>query len=169
MKKFKRNKVHLISPIFDDKNINSLKPNRINPNTQEILDDPPVCEDFKDSLLILDDVEAYDKKTLNRVMTLVNSINCTGRHHNVSLIFLAHTATNGHMSKILLSECHAIVLFPANMSGRASKYLLENYLGFDKKQVEKIKHVNSRAVAILKSYPMVVLTEKQIIPLSKFI
>ena len=72
------------------------------------------------------------------------------------------------MSKILLSESHAIVLFPANMSGRASKYLLENYLGFDKKQVEKIKHVNSRAVAILKSYPMVVLTEKQIIPLSKF-
>ena len=34
LKKFKKNKVHLISPISDDKNINSLKPNRINPNTQ---------------------------------------------------------------------------------------------------------------------------------------
>jgi hypothetical protein len=169
LKKFKKNKVHLISPITDDKNINSLNPNRINPNTQAFLDDPPVCEDFKDSLLILDDVEAYDKKTLNRVMTLVNSINCTGRHANVSLIFLAHTATNGHMSKILLSECHAIVLFPANFSGRASKYLLDNYLGFNKKQIEKIKHVNSRAVAIVKSYPMVIVTERQIIPLSKFV
>ena len=169
LKKFKRNKVHLISPIFDDKNINSLKPNRINPNTQEFLDDPPVCEDFKDSLLILDDVEAYDKKTLNRVMTLVNSIATCGRHANVSLLFLAHTATNGHMSKLLLSECHAIVLFPQNFSGRTSKYLLDNYLGFNKKQIEKIKHVNSRAVAIVKSYPMVVVTEREIIPLSKFI
>ena len=101
-------------------------------------------------------------------MTLVNSINCTGRHANVSLIFLAHTACNGMMSKLLLSECHAIVLFPANMSGKSSKYLLDNYLGFDKSQIKSIKNVNSRAVAILKSYPMVVVTERQKIPLSKF-
>jgi hypothetical protein len=72
------------------------------------------------------------------------------------------------MSKLLLSECHAIVLFPANFSGRTSKYLLDNYLGFNKKQIEKIKHVNSRAVAIVKSYPMVIVTERQIVPLNKF-
>ena len=47
----KKNKVHLISPISDDKNINSLKPNRLNPNTQAFLDDPPECIDFKDSIL----------------------------------------------------------------------------------------------------------------------
>lgn len=168
LKKFKKNKVHLISPITDDKNINSLKPNRINPNTQVFLDDPPVCEDFKDSILILDDVEAYDKKTLNRVMTLVNSIATCGRHTNVSLMFLAHTACNGHMSKLLLSECHAIVLFPQNFSGRTSKYLLDNYFGFNKQQIQSIKNVNSRAITILKSYPMVIVTERQIIPLNKF-
>ena len=33
LKKFKKNKVYLISPISDDKNINSLKPIRINPNS----------------------------------------------------------------------------------------------------------------------------------------
>ena len=49
------------------------------------------------------------------------------------------------------------------------KILLDNYLGFNKKQIEKIKHVNSRAVAIVKSYPMVVVTEREIIPLSKFV
>jgi len=136
LKKFNRNEVHLISTIFNDKNINSLKPNRINPNTEAFLDDPPVCEDFKDSILILDDIEAYDKKTLTRVMTLVNSIATCGRHANVSLIFLAHTACNGHMSKLLLSEFHAIVLFPQNFSGRTSKYLLDNYLGFNKQQIE---------------------------------
>jgi hypothetical protein len=84
-------------------------------------------------------------------------------------MFLAHTACNGSMSKLLLSECHAIVLFPANMSGRSSKYLLDNYLGFNKQQIQKIKNVNSRAVAIVKSYPMIVVTERQIIPLSKFV
>jgi Cdc6-like AAA superfamily ATPase len=62
LKKFKKNKVYLISPISDDKNINSLKPIRINPNSVEFYNDPPVCEDFKNSILICDDIEAYDKK-----------------------------------------------------------------------------------------------------------
>ena len=42
LKKFKKNKVYLISPISDDKNINSLKPIRINPNSTEFYNDPPV-------------------------------------------------------------------------------------------------------------------------------
>jgi hypothetical protein len=168
LKKNKKNKVHLISPISDDKNINSLKPNIINPNTQAFLDDPPQCEDFKDSILICDDIEAYDKRTTSRVMNLVNSIATTGRHHNVSLIMLCHTATNGSMSKILLNECHAIILFPANMTGKSSKYLLDNYFGLNKDQIKKIKDVDSRHIAILRSYPMIVQSEREILPLSKF-
>ena len=156
LKKNKKNKVHLISPISDDKNINSLKPNRINPNTQAFLDDPPECIDFKDSILICDDIEAYDKRTTSRVMNLVNSIATTGRHHNVSLMMFCHTATT------------QIVLFPANMTGKSSKYLLDNYFGLDKNQIKNIKNVDSRHVAILRSYPMVIQCEKFIMPLSKF-
>jgi hypothetical protein len=74
-----------------------------------------------------------------RVMSLVNSIATTGRHYNVSLMMLCHTATNGAMSKILLNECHAIVLFPANMTGKSSKYLLDNYFGLDKNQKKILK------------------------------
>ena len=168
LKKFKKNKVHLISPISDDKNINSLKPNRINPNSTEFYNDPPECEDFKDSILICDDIEAYDKKTTAKVMNLVNSIATTGRHHNVSLMMLCHTATNGQMSKILLNECHAIVLFPGNMTGKSSKYLLDNYFGLDKNQIKNIKNVDSRHIAIIRSYPMIIQAEKFIKPLSKF-
>ena len=101
-------------------------------------------------------------------MNLVNSIATTGRHHNVSLMMLCHTATNGQMSKILLDECHAIVLFPANMTGKSSKYLLDNYFGLDKNQIKRVKDVNSRHIAILRSYPMVVQSETFIMPLSKF-
>jgi hypothetical protein len=72
------------------------------------------------------------------------------------------------MSKISLNECHAIVLFPGNMTGKSSKYLLDSYFGFDKNQIKKNKNVNSRHIAILRSYPMIVQTERQIMPLSKF-
>jgi hypothetical protein len=101
-------------------------------------------------------------------MNLVNSIATTGRHHNVSLMMLCHTATNGQMSKILLNECHAIVLFPANMTGKISKYLLDNYFGLDKNQIKRVKDVNSRHIAILRSYHMLVQSETFIMPLSKF-
>ena len=101
-------------------------------------------------------------------MSLVDSIATAGRHYNVSLMMLCHTASNGAMSKILLNECHAIVLFPANMTGKSSKYLLDNYFGLDKNQIKNIKNVNSRHIAILRSYPMVIQTERQIMPLSKF-
>ena len=119
-------------------------------------------------ILICDDVEAYDKKTMSRVMNLVNSIATTGRHHNCSLMFLSHTATNGSMSKLLLSECQAIILFPANMTGKSSKYLLDNYFGLNKDQIKRVKDVNSRHIAILRSYPMIVQSEREIMPLSKF-
>ena len=108
------------------------------------------------------------KKTMVRVMNLVNSIATTGRHYNVSLMMLCHTATNGAMSKILLNECHAIVLFPGNMTGKSSKYLLDNYFGLDKNQIKNIKNVDSRHIAILRSYPMIVQSERFIMALSKF-
>ena len=102
-------------------------------------------------------------------MNLVNSIATTGRHYNVSLMMLCHTATNGAMSKILLyNECHEIVLFPANMTGKSSKYLLDNNFGLDKNQIKNIKNVNSRHIAILRSYPLIVQSERIIMPLSKF-
>jgi len=78
------------------------------------------------------------KKTMVRVMNLVNSIATTGRHYNVSLMMLCHTATNRAMSKILLNECRAIVLLPANMTGKSSKYLSDNYFGLDKNQNKNI-------------------------------
>jgi hypothetical protein len=39
--------------------------------------------------------------------------------------------------------------------------LLDNYLGFDKKQIEKIKKMNSRAVSVIRGCPMVVIGERE--------
>jgi len=41
-------------------------------------------------------------------------------------------------------------------------YLLDNYLGMDKDEVEKIKGVESRAVTIMRLYPKAVVGEKNI-------
>ena len=41
------------------------------------------------------------------------------------------------------------------------KYLLDQYLGLDKEQIKRIKKLDSRWVTIMKSYPMIVLSEKE--------
>ena len=76
------------------------------------MNDPPTTEDFKNSLLICDDIEAYsNKKTVMKIMNLINSILTTGRFFNISLLFLVHNATQGNMTKLLLLESHGIILF----------------------------------------------------------
>ena len=65
----KTKKIYLISPIIDDKNINSLKTIWLNPESEIFMYDPPTTEDFKNSLLICDDIEAYSiKKTVMKIM-----------------------------------------------------------------------------------------------------
>jgi len=165
----KNKKVYLISPILDDKNINSLQPTRLNPESQAFVEDPPEVEDFKNSLLICDDIEAYsNKKTVLRIMNLINSILATGRHFNISLLFLVHNATQGNMTKLLLLESQGLVLFPSNMTGKSSKYLLDKYLGLDKDQIKRIKKMRSIAITIMKTYPMILVAENEIINLKDF-
>ena len=99
-KKNKDKKVYIISPITDDENINSIKNlERINPHSENYVKQPPPLNYFKDGLIICDDIEAYSKKTLTSVMGLINAVLTTGRHHNISLLFLAHTATTEQCPK----------------------------------------------------------------------
>ena len=164
----KSKKIYLIFPIQDDKNINSLKPTRINPLSQAFLNDPPTCEDFENSLLICDDIEAFDKHVTKLIMNLINSILTTGRHFKVNLLFLAHNPAQGAMTKILLLESHSITVYPKSMGGKSAKYLLDQYLGLDKNQIKKLKNMNSRAVTILRTYPMTLVSENEIISLNEF-
>jgi hypothetical protein len=54
------------------------------------------------------------------------------------------------------------------MTGKSSKYLLDNYFGLTKDQIKNIKNVDSRHIAILRTYPMIVQSERFIMALSKF-
>ena len=94
-------------------------------------------------------------------MEIVNNILQIGRHFNVSICFTTHSPTNGAETKILLAEANVITIFAQTTGNRALKYLLDNYLGLDKKQIDKIKKLKSRAVSIIRGYPIVILAEKE--------
>ena len=119
--------------------------------------------DFKDSLVIFDDCDCIVNKLMKeKVMDILNSVLEVGRHNRVSVVFTSHLATAGNMTKRILNEAHAIVIYPANMGARQLKYLLAEYLGFSKLEIKKVKKTNGRWCSINKTYPMCFFDEKTI-------
>jgi len=94
-------------------------------------------------------------------MSIVNNILIIGRHENVSIYFTTHSPTAGAETTLLLIEATIVVIFPKTTGNRALKYLLDSYLGLDKKQIERDKKMKSRAVSIIRGYPQVIEGEKQ--------
>jgi len=159
----KDNDIYLFSAVKEDSSIDKI-PKLLRINLQKFVNDQEIgVEDFKDSLCIFDDCDTIPDKITNKaVMKLFNRIAQEGRHHNISCIFTSHLACNGAQTKIILAESHSITFFPKTMQGRSLKYLLENYMGLDKEQQKKIKNLPSRAVTWMKTYPQVILSEREI-------
>lgn len=154
--------IYLFSSVGDDAQIDKLKVKRIKLNN-DLLNETLTAQDFKDCLVIFDDTDAITNKPLKiKVNQILDSILQTGRHYNVSCILTFHTATGGRDTKMILNEAHSITIFPHNIGGRSSKYLLDGYLGLDKHEINIIKKNPSRFVTILKTYPKIVLSEKNV-------
>jgi Cdc6-like AAA superfamily ATPase len=152
--------IYLFSSVGDDAQLDKLKVKRIKLNN-DLLNETLTAQDFKDCLVIFDDTDAITNKNLkNKVNQILDSILQTGRHYNVSCVLTFHTATGGRDTKMILNEAHSITIFPHNIGGRSSKYLLDGYLGLDKHEINGIKKNSSRWVTILKTYPKIVLSDK---------
>jgi hypothetical protein len=161
-KMYPKNEIYLFSSINEDSSIDKIKGLQ-----RFILDDNFIrenieAEDFKDSMVIFDDTDVISNKVLKlKINSLLNALLETGRHYNTSVIYTSHIATAGIDTKRILNEAHSITIFPSSLGGRSLKYLLDNYLGFDKEQIKKVKKLDSRWTTICKTYPMVVLSEKE--------
>jgi ABC-type dipeptide/oligopeptide/nickel transport system ATPase component len=160
---YPKNPIYLLSYLSDDTSIDRVKGiQRIQLN-DDFLEETIECEDLKNSLTIWDDVDCItDKKMKLKLKELLIKILNTGRHTNTSLIYLSHIACNGVETKPLLNEASSITFFNQTLGGRTKTYLLNQYFGLNKKQIEAIDNVEGRAITILKTYPMVMIAEKEI-------
>jgi hypothetical protein len=70
--------------------------------------------------------------------------------------------TNGKETRRILNEAHTITYFPHSAGGKL-KYLLEECVGLDRKQMAYIKKKQrSRACTIFKNYPQCYMLEHEI-------
>jgi Cdc6-like AAA superfamily ATPase len=164
---FPKRPIYLFSSISDDSSIDKIKGLKRIALTKELLEDDLKAEDFKDSMVIFDDVDCITDKPMKlKVASILNSVLETGRHFNVYCIYTSHLACAGNETKRILNEAHSITFFPKNSGGRMLKYLLESYLGLDKDQIKRIKKLDGRWCTVIKSFPMVVLSEQEVYTLN---
>ena len=161
---YPKRSIFLFSTLKEDKNsldkVKGIK--KFNLDSPDFISDDIPIEEMKDSLIIFDDVDNISNKLLKKkVWSYMNSVLQTGRHYNISAIITYHVGCSGADTKMILNEAHTITLFPSTCGNRNLKYILDSYLGFDKNQVKKIKNLDSRWVSIVKSYPKVILSEKE--------
>ena len=163
-KMYSKRQVYIFSTLDSDpEGLDKIgKVNRIKLDDAFIKEDMIPTEEFQNALIIFDDIDSIDNKlTREVVFKYLNNFLQTGRHHKISLAITYHIGCSGHSTKMILNECTSITYFPAIIGGKNLKYLLDSYLGMSKSQIERIKKIESRAVTIFKTYPKVVMAEKQ--------
>jgi hypothetical protein len=162
-KMFPKNEVFIFSSLTEDRTLDKLKYiKRIKIKSEPFLSAELDTGDFANSLCLFDDCDVISNKPIKaKVFTLLNAFLETGRHFAISCIFTSHNATMGLDTKRILNECHSVTIFPRNLGGKTSKYLLDGYLGLSPEQIRKIKSSPSRWVTICKTYPQICLSEKE--------
>lgn len=158
-----KNPVYLLSYVDSDSSIDQVKGIKRITLNDEFLQEDLNAEDFENSLVIWDDTDCItDKKMKLKLKDLLGKLLNTGRHTGTSVIYLSHIACGGLETKPILNECHSLTFFNATLGGRAKAYLLNNYMGLNRKQIAKIDNIQGRAITIVKTYPMMLIAEKEI-------
>lgn len=159
---FKKPDIYIFTKIQQDKAIDPLKPVRI-PLDDRIVDEPVQLEELKDSLVIFDDIDSINDKAMCQALEyLQNNILECGRHENIYVLSSRHQMLEYKKTRCLLNESTMLVVFIKSGSSYIIKQMLKNYCGFDKNVIDRIFKLESRWVAIHKSYPIYVASEHEV-------
>lgn len=80
-----------------------------------------------------------------------------GRHTCSSLLILSHHLSNYSRTRLILGEAHYLVLYPLATSQKALKYVLENYAGCSREDIQQLKK-RGRWVCVHKNYPSYIIS-----------
>jgi hypothetical protein len=166
-KMFPKNNIYVFSSLDSDETLDKIpKIKRVKFTDKFLLFDFKIT-DFKNSMIVFDDIDAETSKVRKaKIYGILNMVLNTGRHERVSVVYTSHLSCAGNETKLILSECHSVTVFVKNMGNRSLKYLMDSYFGLDKHQINYIKKIDSRWITLVKTYPSVLISEKQAIVLN---
>lgn len=171
-KRKKDTQFFLISSLDEDSSLDKLEGlMRVKVDEENFVNNPIDLSEFpKGSVLIFDDIDVIggnNKKLKNGVYDLLNRCLEIGRHNFLHCLISNHLPTNGIFTKRALNESSLLVWFPHSGSSHGLKYLLQNYCGLSKEDINWCKNQKSRWCCLFKHYPQVICSEKEIKLLSE--
>lgn len=107
-------------------------------------------------LLIFDDCGTINNEALKKeIEKLICDAAEVGRKLQISMIITNHLIIPNErkFARTLFNELTTFTFFPKSGSSQQITYSLKTYFGLNKKQIEKILHLDSRYVRISKGYP----------------
>ena len=149
-----------VDPAFDNFNF----PIHRIPIDESLNENQIQIDELASSCVIFDDVDQIshnDKLLRNAVYNLIDQCLELGRASEITCIVTYHLLTNGKDTRKILNEVFYITIFPESGSFRGINYLLKEYLGFTKKQINKIKSLKSNWVTIYNTAPMTIISEHE--------
>jgi GTPase SAR1 family protein len=168
IKEFPRKSIYLFSNLKEDEKLDDLKKIKRVKIDEDLVNEPIEPSDLKDSLLLFDDIDSIkDKSIKTEVQKIRDSCLTEGRHHNIMHIMMTnHRITDHNNTKDILNESSHVIFFPTAGLGNVN-YLLKTYLGLETNQIKLVKKLKSRWVCIRALYPRLLISENQIMMLSK--
>jgi ABC-type dipeptide/oligopeptide/nickel transport system ATPase component len=145
----------LISSLESDDTLDGLNLTRVD---DELLSAEPPTDVYawRESLVIIDDVEGYPKQKRDVVQALQDLIATQGRHSETSLLRAQHVLDDRVVNRHLLHECTSFIVFPAHSGTIVS--MLKKFGGLTKAQAEAVSSLRTRWVQVHHTAPKFTLT-----------
>ncbi len=161
---FPDRRIIIFSKVEDDEALDKYNPIRITLDS-ELIEFPIKPEELRKSLVIFDDIDTIqDDKIKKAVFKIKDDLLQVGRHFKIYVIVTSHICRDHKNTRINLIESNSFTFFPSSGSIAGAKSVLKDYVGLDKKTIDKIVDMgkNSRWVTIYTRYPQYVMSEKEI-------
>lgn len=156
---FPNNQIYLFSRVEEDEAFDKLGVIRVKLD-QELIEDPLTPEELQDTMVIFDDTDTIQDKSIKDAIThLKNDILETGRHNSITVAITSHLINKSAETRTVINESQNYTFFPQSGSSRNIKYLLREYMGLEMDLINNLMKLPSRWITIKKTCPMMVLYE----------
>ena len=160
IKTFPDREIRLFSSKDEDKELDSIKKIKRIKIDNSFITNPVDYKLLTESLVIFDDIDGLRNDLKKEIYYLRDKILQNGRSYKIDIISTNHSST-GRDITTCLNESDVIVFFMRNYN-RSMKYLLDSYIGLNDKQIKKLRKNKSRATSYIKTYPNIILQERDI-------
>ena len=164
---YPKQKIYLISEKTEDESLDFPYVKRVKVD-ESLIENPLTLDEFKEvgpCLVIADDIDSLTGKVKKSVYETINKCLKVGRSYGINMIITLHNY-NGLETRHILNECQAITFFAQNWNANL-EHLTSKYMGLSKQEVKIIRQNKSRATTYVKSYPNIIVQERNIFVLGK--